>query len=457
MKRLLLIALLCLPLPALATADSSLVYILNLDGNINAKTERLLEKAMEQAQKKDASAFLLHLNTYGGDLNSADKMRTMLLETEMTTVAFVDHQAASAGALISLACDSIYMSAFSSIGSATVVNQKGEPMPEKYQSFMRSIMRATAQATGRDPQLAANMVTGDTIVNLTTAEAIAVGLCAGQKESVEQAADAVISSDTCVIESYKETLLDKIIGFFLLPLVQGLLLMGIMGGIFLEFKTPGIGLPLVVAVLCAVGYFSPLFLEGLAQYWEIVLVVVGIILLLLEVFVTPGFGVLGIMGAIAVFVGLILAMVDNVVFHAPGPFNWNALVHPMAVVSTAAFLSVLGFILLLNRLFPTKLFNHIALRTNLEVKEGFVGVPLYNGIQIGDIGVAVTPLHPGGKVAISIKPQDGTAIEEGKSPEQRWVEARAAVGYIEPKTPVRVVRLENGTVWVEANNSPFGN
>lgn len=432
--------LLCLPWVAQAQVDSLRIYVLRLDGDIHAKAARTLEKAMERAQKRDARVFLLHLNTYGGALDAADNMRTALLEAPFTTVAYVDHQAASAGALICLACDSIYMANASSIGSATVVNQSGTPMPEKYQSFMRSLMRATAQAKGRDPQLAERMVSGDTIVNLTTAEAIAAGLCAGRADDVDGVAQAVAHSGNYIIEEHHETFLDRLIGFFLLPLVQGLLLMGIMGGIFLEFKTPGIGLPLVVAVVCAVGYFSPLFLEGLAQYWELVLVVVGVVLLILEIFITPGFGVLGILGGAAVFTGLVLSLVDNTIFHAPGPFNWGALTYPIAIVSVAGFLSVLGFILLVNRLFTTRLFNRIALRTNLEVKEGFVGVPMYEGLKVGDTGVTVTPLHPGGKVAV--KP----AAEAS----ERWVEACAAVGYIEAKTPVRVVRLENGTVWVEA-------
>jgi membrane-bound serine protease (ClpP class) len=211
----------------------------------------------------------MRLNTFGGALDAADRMRTALLEAPFTTVSFIDHQAASAGALISLACDLIYMSPGSTVGSATVVNQNGEPMPEKYQSYMRSLMRATAQETGRDPELAEQMVNGETIVSLTTKEALEIGFSQGQAENITEVVDQ-LGYAHCEIHQYKETWLDKIIGFFLLPLVQALLLMGMIGGVVFELKTPGVGFPLGLAIVCAICYFSPLFLEGMVQYWEVI-------------------------------------------------------------------------------------------------------------------------------------------------------------------------------------------
>ncbi len=150
MKRFFLLLLSFLPILA-SGADTCRVYVLTIDSEIHAKSARTLEKALEEAEEMRAGVFLMRLNTFGGALDAADRMRTALLEAPFTTVSFIDHQAASAGALISLACDVIYMSPGSTVGSATVVNQSGEPMPEKYQSYMRSLMRATAEETGRDP------------------------------------------------------------------------------------------------------------------------------------------------------------------------------------------------------------------------------------------------------------------------------------------------------------------
>ncbi|HOO43030.1 MAG TPA: NfeD family protein [Bacteroidales bacterium] len=431
MKRLFLLLLCFVPLLARG-ADTCRVYVLTIDSEIHAKSARTLDKALEEAERIKAGVFLMRLNTFGGALDAADRMRTALLEAPFTTVSFIDHQAASAGALISLACDSIYMSPGSTVGSATVVNQTGEPMPEKYQSYMRSLMRATAEETGRDPVLAEQMVNGEKIVSLTTQEAVQIGFSQGQAENISQVVD-MMGYAHCEIHEYKETWLDKIIGFFLLPLVQGLLLMGIIGGVFFELKTPGVGFPLGLAVVCAIFYFSPLFLEGMVQYWEAIVLILGVILLFLEIFITPGFGVLGILGIVAVGVGLTFSMIDNWVFEFEGPFPWKSLLTPVAVVSLSGLAAMSTLLFSIHMLFPTRAFNHIALRQDLKTDEGFVGVPVLEGIQIGQEGVAFTDLRPAGKVTINGK----------------WVEARAAVGYITKSTKVKVVRIEGGVIFVE--------
>ncbi len=251
----------------LSAVDSSAcrVFMVVIDSEIHAKSARMLEKALKEAEARRADVFLMRLNTFGGALDAAEKMRTALMEAPFVTVSFIDHQAASAGALLSIACDHIVMAPGSTIGSATVVGPTGEPMPEKYQSYMRSLMRATAEETGRDPELAPQMVEGEKVLNLTTKEAVAIEFAQGQAADVEEAL-AVLGYEYCELDEYKETTLDKIIGFFLLPLVQALLFMGMIGGVSIELKTPGVGLPLGVAILCAIGYFSPLFLEGIARY-----------------------------------------------------------------------------------------------------------------------------------------------------------------------------------------------
>lgn len=431
MKRFILLLLLLLPLTAGGT-EQCRIFLLNIDSEIHAKSARTLEKALREAGDWDAGVFLMQLNTFGGALDAAEKMRTALLEAPFTTIAFINHQAASAGALISLACDVIYMSPGSTIGAATVVNPTGEPMPEKYQSYMRSLMRATAEQKGRDTRLAERMVDGDTIVSLTTQEAIKAGFSQGEVSNIGEIVD-LLGYDDCEIREYKETALDKVIGFFLLPVVQALLLMGMVGGVFFELKTPGVGFPLGLAIVCAIGYFSPLFLEGLIQYWEIAIMVVGLILLGIEIFVTPGFGVLGILGILAIVTGLTMSMVDNWIFEFKGPFPWNRILGPVAIVMVASLASITGILLSVHMLFPTRVFNRIALRTDLKTENGFVGVPTLKDIVIGEEGVTFTDLRPAGKVTINGK----------------WVEARAAVGFIRKDTKVKVVRIEGGVIFVE--------
>ena len=124
-------------------------YVIEIKQDIDKSSCRKLTMGLKEASQIGADYIILHLNTYGGAVDAADSMRTAILHSPIPVVAFIDIQAASAGALISIACDSIYMRNGSSIGAATVVNQNGEVMPDKYQSFMRAMMRATAESHGK--------------------------------------------------------------------------------------------------------------------------------------------------------------------------------------------------------------------------------------------------------------------------------------------------------------------
>ncbi|MBP5205410.1 MAG: nodulation protein NfeD, partial [Bacteroidales bacterium] len=138
---ILFITLICTTIQAQTPAK---VYYYTIDDNIAKPVLRKTEKAVKDAEAMKADYLFLELNTFGGELDAADKIRTLLLNAPMPTLVFVNNNAASAGALISIACDSIYMSPGASIGAASVVNQNGEIMPDKYQSYMRSLMRSTA-------------------------------------------------------------------------------------------------------------------------------------------------------------------------------------------------------------------------------------------------------------------------------------------------------------------------
>ena len=274
MKRIIsLISALAITVMAMAEDSLSVVYRIRLDQNIDKAAERLVVKGLERADEADADYVLLDLDTYGGAVDAADSIRTAILRYERPVIAYINMQAASAGALISIACDSIYMRTGSSIGAATVVNQSGEVMPDKYQSFMRGMMRATAQATDRDPKIAESMVDTANVLSLTPEEAIRVGYCDGKAESVDEAVRAVVGDKGFVIRNMEDdmTWLDRLIHLLLNPLLQSIFMMMIIGGIFVEIRTPGIGLPLVTAIAGALLYFAPLYIEQLAASWEILL------------------------------------------------------------------------------------------------------------------------------------------------------------------------------------------
>ena len=439
MKRIIsLISALAITVMAMAEDSLSVVYRIRLDQNIDKAAERLVVKGLERADEADADYVLLDLDTYGGAVDAADSIRTAILRYERPVIAYINMQAASAGALISIACDSIYMRTGSSIGAATVVNQSGEVMPDKYQSFMRGMMRATAQATGRDPKIAESMVDTANVLSLTPEEAIRVGYCDGKAESVNEAVRAVVGDKGFVIKNMEDdmTWLDRLIHLLLNPLLQSIFMMMIIGGIFVEIRTPGIGLPLVTAIAGALLYFAPLYIEQLAASWEILLFIAGLVLIALEIFVIPGFGVAGISGIIAVVVSLAFSMIDNSeLLRWDGSLNLQPLLRPTACVIFSITAAVFGSVWLVRKLYGTRTFDSIALRQEMRASDGFTGVVSGLDHMIGEQLVVFADLKPSGKV----KGKDGKIYEA----------ALAFGGYAEKGSLVKVLRTEQGRLYCE--------
>lgn len=418
------------------------VYSFEINDNISRPALRKTEKAVREATQDSADILLLRLNTFGGELEAAEKIRTLLLEAPMQTFVFIDPNAASAGALISIACDSIYMSPGASIGAASVVDQSGAVLPDKYQSYMRSLMRATAEKTGRDPLIAQAMVDPDTyikgiidsgkVLTFTTHEAIQFGYCQGEANSVTQALEEA-GIENYILQEQHLTWVDKVIGFLTSPVISGILIMLIIGGIYFELQTPGVGFPLIVAVTAALLYFAPHYLEGLAAHWEILLFVVGVVLLILEIFVTPGFGVLGILGIILTFTALVLTMVFNIGFDfrfAPP----KALSNNILIVLTSIIVGFLASLWLGKKLLITQTrFGSLSLNTELDTEKGFVAQDMRLNQLIGKEGITLTFMRPAGKVEIDGEIYDATSY----------------AGLIDKDEKVVVTRFENSQLVVE--------
>ena len=438
--------------------EKSLIYTIDIKKEIDNTTWIYLHNGLSEAKQLSADAILLHMNTYGGLLESADSMRTAILYSPIPVYVFIDNNAASAGALISIACKKIYMRKGANIGAATVVNQTGDAMPDKYQSYMRSMIRATAQAHGkdtvmengqrvirwkRDPRIAEAMVDervvvegvtdSGKVVTFTPHEAIQYGFCDGIAESVVE----VLQKEGITnyeLHEYKPTTMDRFIGFLISPIVQGILIMIIIGGIYFELQTPGVGFPLVAAITACLLYFAPLYLEGMANYVEMILFVVGIILLLLEIFVIPGFGVSGVLGIVCVVASLVLAGIDDFTFDFLPDFT-SAIIRSLFFVVSCSLLSLFGSIWLSRKLFGSRRLP-LALPAAQNVAAGPAGVDMAVKEEIGKVGITFTDLRPAGKVMIGNEVYDavsdtGAFIERGKV--------------------VRVVKYQAGQVYVVIN------
>lgn len=387
-----------------ATDSLTVFYRIRIDMDIDQAAQRMLVSGLEKADDAGADYVLLDLDTYGGAVDAADSMRTAILRYDKPVIAYVNMQAASAGALISIACDSIYMRTGGSIGAATVVNQSGEVMPDKYQSFMRGMMRSTASANGRNPEVAESMVDTANVLSLTPEEAIKVGYCEGICDDEFEVARSVAGDKSFEIKNMEDDLtwIDRLIYILLNPLLQSIFMMMIVGGIFVEIRTPGIGLPLVTAIVGALLYFAPAYVGHLAEHWEILMFVIGLILIGIEIFVIPGFGVCGISGILLVIISLALSMVDNVEFyHFDGTLDLSPVVKPLGIVIISSAVAVFGSVLLVRRLYTTKAFDHVALREEMKVTEGYTGVVSGLEVMIGKEVTVFTDMRPSGKVIAS--------------------------------------------------------
>ena len=429
------------------------VYQIDIRKDIDRTTQIYVNKGLAEAQQLGADAVLIHLNTYGGLLDSADSIRTAILYNPIPVYVFIDNNAASAGALISLACERIYMRRGASMGAATVVQQTGEAAPDKYQSYMRSMMRATAEAHGkdtliqgvdttyrwkRDPLIAEAMVDNRVVIpnlvdtsrtlTFTAEEAIRWGYCEGIAESVEEVITQYLGYQEYTLTTFQPSWLYNLLGFLMNPVFQSILILIIVGGIYFELQTPGIGFPLAAAIIAAILYFSPLYIEGLAENWEILLFVVGVLLIMIEIFVIPGFGVVGIGGILLLLTGLVLSLLNNVVFDFEGVSTADSGRAIMTVLS-GVILGMAGMIWLSSRIGKKGILHRVSLNADLE---NAFSSPVLTTLK-GKTGVAHTVLRPSGKVYIDSEIYDGIAEN----------------GFIEKGTKVRVVRFENAQVYVE--------
>ncbi len=442
MKRIFAILFLLSISLSIFSQESKKIYYFEIDDMIAKPAKKKTELAIKEATIQKADLILLRLNTFGGELEAADQIRTMLLKVEIPIYVFIDVNAASAGALISIACDSIYMSPGASIGAASVVNQEGEVMPDKYQSYMRSLMRSTAEKQGRNPDIAQAMVDPDVyieniidsgkVLTFTTAEAIQYGFCEAQVTSKEDAIKASGISNYTIIEQ-KLTWIEKIIMFLINPAVSGILIMIIIGGIYFELQTPGIGFPLIAAVTAALLFFAPHYLGGLAEHWEILLFIVGLILLVVEIFVIPGFGVFGIIGIVLIVASLVLAMIFNINFNFS--FTPSGVIFQKIMLVLVSLTVGFGLSIWLGRklILANTRFGSIALKTELSKEDGYISQGEGYFHLVGKEGIAETILRPSGKIQIDGNQYDAVAI----------------YGIIEKDTPIKVLKFENSQLVVQ--------
>lgn len=406
-------------------AQDKKVLVMEIKGVIDPRMHRYVDLALIEAENTKADFVIIEMDTYGGVLTDAKEIVDKIMHFKKPIWVYINSDAASAGALISIACDSIYMSPGASIGAATVVDGQGQKAPDKYQSYMRSIMRSTAEENGRDPKIAEGMV-DETIViegvkeegkiiTFSTSEALEHGFCEAKVESVEEILERN-QVKNYTLHKFELGATEKIISIVLNPFISSILILIIIAGIYFEMQTPGLGFAGLAALVALILYLVPYYLNGLAANWEIIAFFIGIGLIGVEIFVLPGFGVAGISGIVLTIGSLFLIMINNDAFD----FEFVPMNDLLYALAAAMGGTLGGMILLLvggSKLPETRFFKHIALTDTQNRSSGYVSFQ-YTESLLGKRGTAVTVLRPSGKVMIDDKLYDaytrGDFIEKGQ-------------------------------------------
>lgn len=415
------------------------VYLAHIEGDIDLGLSPYVKRIVEEAQANFADAIVFEINTFGGRVDAATQIKDAILDSKVPTIAFINKRAISAGALIALSCEKIIMVPGASIGATTVVDQTGEKQAEKYQSYMRSEMRSTAEKNNRRTDIAEGMVDEQVVVEglvdstqlitLTSTEALYYGIADTVLTDINQvliyagleSAD-IIEEDTSWAEAF--------IRFLSHPIVSSLLIMIGLVGLFTEIKTPGWGLPGTAALIALALFFGSGYILELASVLEILIFVAGVILLAIEIFIIPGFGLFGILGIVAVIASLFLGLLSD--FQLVSSEMLSYAVIQLAISLVATLVLIYG----LSKFLPkTNMWNRLILETNITAKSGY-------GTEISDLdhliskeGTALTDLRPSGTAVFNNKRYDvvtqGEYIVKGKNVKVLSVEgSKVVVGEI---------------------------
>ncbi len=399
-----------------AAADYMVVPVKKvIDGGL----AEFIRRCVSEAGRDGIEGIIFHVDTPGGRVDSAVDIKDTILAADVKTVAFVDKNAISAGSLISMACDSIYMSTGASIGAATAVDMQGKKASEKVISYFRAQMRATAEATGKPADIAEAMVDEELeieglsekgkLVTLTYSEALQHGVSNGTAETIEDVLE-LLGGKGSELMRMSPNWAENIVRLLTHPMVSSLLMSIGFLGLLIEIRTPGWGIGGTIGIIALTLFFGSHYIVRLAGVGELLLFSVGLILLTLEILVIPGFGIAGLSGIVMIVGSLYLSLVGRM----PEMGDYT-----VAAWSTAgAFaLSIVGTFLLVRYLPRTPVFERIVLSTAEKAEHGYASADSDISLM-GVQGVALSALRPSGKATIAGKRVDvvseGEFIERGQ-------------------------------------------
>lgn len=414
------------------------VYVVPIAGIIDLGLAPFIARVLQEAAEARAAAVVLDINTFGGRVDAAVQIRDALLTAPVRTIAFVNKRAISAGALIALSAEQIAMAGGGTIGAATPVQmgQPGagaQPVEEKTVSYVRKEFRATAESRKRPPLLAEAMVDADVsipdiiekgkLLTLTTDEALQHGLADFRADTLEGALEQA-GLGGAELRRVSPNWAENVVRFLTHPIVSSLLITIGMLGIIIELRTPGFGIPGGLGIASLGLFFWGHWLVQLAGWEEVLLAAGGLVLLALEIFVIPGFGIAGALGILALLAGLIMSVTGG------GATAQFILAASGRVVFSLLF-ALLASLVLLRFLPRLPIARRLVLQTGLGTGQEYGSAPESDRRWLGKHGRAASPLRPAGIAEIDGERvdvvSDGELIEAGESIEVTRVDGNRIV------------------------------
>ncbi len=428
--------------PLLAGEHHYRVYTVEISGEVSPTMAAYVKRALSDIPDGDNQLIVMKMDTFGGRVDSALTIVDLIVNCRKgETIAFVTKKAISAGALIALACDGIVMKPHTTIGDCApiMVDSKGpRMMGEKFQSPLRAKFRSLARKNGYPEALAEAMVTADMEVYRVVAGGRTVYIDDVEYAELDKSEKAKITSKKTVVKKGELLTMDDtealkfgfsrmtasgladmlrsmgITSYDIVPVkrswsesflrllgtIAPLLMLVGLGAVYTEIKAPGFGAPGIVGIICLALFFMHQYAVGLAGYTELLLVLLGFVLVALELFVLPGFGIAGIGGILCIITGLVLSLQGFVLPDPAMPWQTDLMVSNVIEVLSAVLAAFLVALFILRFVLP---------RLSVVVKGPYLETTLHDaradsravgGARAGDVGVAVTPLRPSGKVKV---------------------------------------------------------
>lgn len=432
---------------------SKSAYVIPIHGDITRPMAVFVRLGIEEAKKRKVDYVIIDIDTFGGAVNSTLQIATLVGSVKPAkTIAYVTNQAEStgvswsAGAIIAFACNEIYMAPGTSMGAAAPVYQTSEGMqmsPEKVVSAVRAQIASLAEKNGHPKNIAIAMVDKDIelteviedekiklvneeelkkikediekkkldaeigmtilkkdkILSLTAKEMEKYGVSCGTYDSIETIYEK-FGIQTSSITTLEKSLTDKFIWWLSSPAIISLFIMIGMVALYMEISSPGFGIPGTVAIICFTVIFIINYTLGKAGSFEILLFLIGVIFIILELFIIPGFGITGISGIILIILSLLFSLQDFTIPHFE--WQWKIMWGNLATVGLSILISFVTIGILVQFSPKLPLFKHIALNTEQKAEEGYtVQDKDQEQNLIGQKGITTTVLRPSGKAEIN--------------------------------------------------------